>query len=167
MNRLSRFVALAALVGLPVVAQAQVTGSITATATISTVFNFGASTNLDFGAIVPGAAATAVGSVAFTRNVGVIFTLPDAATTGRLTLAGGTATIQPAFTCGVGPTAAAWTTTFSSCAPATATTAVLTEVAPVGQATEYVVFNGSLTATQTNTTPGTYNGTIRITATAN
>jgi hypothetical protein len=44
---------------------------------------------------------------------------------------------------------------------------VLTLAKPAGTMTEYVIFNGSLTAVQTNTVPGTYSGTIRITATAN
>ena len=43
----------------------------------------------------------------------------------------------------------------------------LTIAAPTGTLTEYVIFNGSLTGTQTNTVPGTYSGTIRVTATPN
>jgi hypothetical protein len=156
----------AALLAAPTLASAQVTGSIQSTATISTVFAFGTSSDLDFGAITPGTASTASGYIRFDRNVGVIFTLPDAANTGKLTSAAG-GTLQPAFTCGVGPTNAAVVTAFTSCAPATGTTAVLTQAAPTGTSTEYVIFNGSLTAAQTNTVPGTYNGVIRITATAN
>lgn len=160
-------IAAAALTAAPSLASAQVTGSINATATINTVLNFGASTALDFGAVVPGTASTARGYITLNRNVGVVFTLPDAATTGRLTRAGGTETLQPAYTCGIGTTNAAVTSAFSSCTPTTGTTAVLTLTAPTASVTEYVIFNGSLTAAQTNTIPGTYNGIIRITATAN
>jgi hypothetical protein len=167
MNRLSRFVALAALVGLPVAAQAQVSGQISAVAVIPTVLNFGTSSALDFGSITPGVAATGSGYIALSRNVGVIFTLPDAANTGKLTRSGGTETMQPAFTCGVGSTNATIVSAFSSCLPATGTTGVLTLTAPATTTSEYVIFNGSLTATQTNTIPGSYSGMIRITATAN
>jgi len=90
---------------------------------------------------------------------------PDAATTGQLTGPGGT--ITPTYTCGTGSTATTITSSFSSCAPATATTAVLTVAAPTALVNEFVVFNGSLSAAQTNTVPGNYAGTIRITATAN
>jgi hypothetical protein len=167
MNRLSRFVALVAIVGLPVVSQAQVTGQIAATATIPTVLNFGTSSALDFGSITPGTAATGSGYIQLSRNVGVVFTLTDAGSTGRLTRSGGTETLQPAVTCGVGSTTTTIVSAFSSCLPATATTAVLTLTAPTTVQTEYVIFNGSLTAAQTNNIPGTYNGVIRITATAN
>lgn len=159
--------AAAALVAAPSLASAQVTGTINATATIQTVLNFGASQALDFGAVTPGTAATASGWIELNRNVGVVFTLPDGTTTGRLTRSGGTETLQPAYTCGIGTTNAAITSAFSSCVPATGTTAVLTLTAPAASTTEYVIFNGSLTAAQTNTVPGTYNGVIRITATAN
>ena len=37
--------------------------------------------------------------------------------------------------------------------------------APAGTTTEFVIFNGSLAAGQTNIIPGTYSGTIRVTAT--
>jgi len=170
---MKRFLALAALVALPAITQAQTTsnGSIGVSADISTVLKFGTSSSLAFGAIVPGASASASGYIPLDRNVGVIFTLPDAANTGRLTRSGGTETIQPSYTCGVGSTNAAITTgqSFSSCTPATGTTAVLTLVAPVGNAvtTQYVIFNGSLSTTQTVAVPGTYLGTINITATAN
>lgn len=157
----------ALIAAAPSVATAQ-TGAINATATIQTVLNFGTSQALDFGAVVPGTAATATGWIELNRNVGVVFTLPDGASTGLLTRAGGTETLQPAFTsCGVGTTSAAITSAFSSCLPATGTTAVLTLTAPAVSTTEYVIFNGSLTAAQTNTIPGTYNGVVRITATAN
>jgi hypothetical protein len=33
--------------------------------------------------------------------------------------------------------------------------------------TEYVIFNGTLTAAQTNIIPGAYTGVIRVTATGN
>lgn len=157
--------AVAALALAPEAASAQVTGTINATATIQTVLNFGTSQALDFGAIVPGTAATASGWIELNRNVGVVFTLPDAATTGQLTGPGGT--ITPAYTCGIGTTSAAITSAFSSCTPATGTTGVLTLTAPAATATEYVIFNGALNAAQTNTAPGVYSGVIRITATAN
>jgi hypothetical protein len=158
----------AALAAVPSAARAQsVTGAIQATATIQTVLNFGTTQALDFGAVTPGSPATASGWIQLSRNVGVIFTLPDGTNTGKLTRSGGTETLQPAYTCGVGTTNAAVTSAFSSCAPASATTAVLTLTAPTAATTEYVIFNGSLSAAQTNTVPGTYNGVIRITATAN
>jgi hypothetical protein len=154
----------AALLVLPALAQAQ-TGTINASADIATVFAFGTSTPLSFGSVTPGTASTASGSIAFSRNVGVIWTLPDAATTGQLTGPGGT--ISPTYTCGTGSTAATITSTFSSCTPATGTTAVLTVAAPTALVNEFVIFNGALSAAQTNTVPGTYAGTIRITATPN
>lgn len=166
MKKLALTLAGAALLAAPSVASAQaITGVINATATISSVLNFGTPSNLDFGAVVPGTAATASGYIPINRNVGVIFTLPDNVNTGRLTGPGGNLT--PAYTCGVGATNSTITSAFSSCAPATATTGVLTLAAPTGTTTEYVIFNGSLTAAQTNIAPGTYSGTIRITATAN
>jgi hypothetical protein len=167
MKKLALVLAGAALLAAPSFASAQVTGTINATATIQTVLNFGTSQAVDFGAITPGTAATASGWIELNRNVGVSITLPDAANTGRLTRAGGTETLQPAYTCGIGTTSSAITAAFSSCAPATATTAVGTRTAPTGPVTEFVIFNGSLTAAQTVVTPGTYNGVIRITATAN
>jgi hypothetical protein len=154
----------AALLVLPALAQAQ-TGTINASADIATVFAFGTSTPLSFGSVTPGTASTASGSIAFSRNVGVIWTLPDAATTGQLTGPGGT--ISPTYTCGTGSTAATITSTFSSCTPATGTAAVLTVAAPTALVNEFVIFNGALSAAQTNTVPGTYAGTIRITATPN
>lgn len=157
----------AALAAAPTVASAQVTGVINATATIETVLAFGSSQAADFGAIVPGSGSTASGWIQLSRNVGVVFTLPDAGTTGQLT--GPSGTISPTYTCGVGATSSAVTDAFSSCAPATGTTGVLTLAAPAGApVTEYVIFNGSIAAAQTGSLqPGTYNGTIRITATAN
>jgi spore coat protein U-like protein len=150
----------------PSAASAQtITGNIGATAVIQTVFAFGTASPVDFGVVTPGTAASASGYIPLQRNVGVIYTLPDAATTGRLTGPGGNLT--PAYTCGVGTTSSAVTSAFSSCTPATGTTAVLTLGAPTGLLTEYVIFNGSLTAAQTNIAPGTYTGTIRVTATAN
>jgi hypothetical protein len=154
----------AALLVLPALAQAQ-TGTINASADIATVFAFGTSTPLSFGSVTPGTASTASGSIAFSRNVGVIWTLPDAATTGQLTGPGGT--ISPTYSCGTGSTAATITSTFSSCTPATGTAAVLTVAAPTALVNEFVIFNGALSAVQTNTVPGTYAGTIRITATPN
>lgn len=159
--------AAAAVAALPATGAAQITGTINATATIETVLAFGASQAVDFGAVTPGTAAAGSGWIELNRNVGVVFTLPDAAGTGVLTRSGGTETLTPAYTCGIGTTSAAITSAFSSCAPASGTTALLTLSAPTATTTEYVIFNGSLTAAQTNTIPGTYNGVIRITATAN
>ena len=167
MKKIALVLAGAALLAVPSFASAQVTGVINATATIQTVLNFGASQAVDFGAVTPGTAATASGWIELNRNVGVNITLPDAANTGRLTRSGGTETLQPAYTCGIGATNSAITTAFSSCVPATGTTVVGTRTAPAAPVTEFVIFNGSLTATQTVTTPGTYNGVIRVTATAN
>ncbi|HEX2090989.1 MAG TPA: hypothetical protein VHG28_01255 [Longimicrobiaceae bacterium] len=165
MKKLALSILAVAVFAIP--AKAQTNGSISASADIPTVLNFGASTALSFGSVTPGQAAAGSGYIALSRNVGVIFTLPDAANTGRLTRSGGTETIQPTFTCGVGSTSSAVTNAFSSCAPATGTTGVLTLSAPTGVVNEYVIFNGSLTGTQTNAVPGSYTGTIRITATAN
>lgn len=159
-----RVLAALAFLALPSLAQAQ-TGTINASADIATVFTFGASTPLSFGSVTPGTTATASGSIAFSRNVGVIWTLPDAASTGQLTGPGGT--ISPTYTCGTGSTATTITSSFSSCVPATGTTAVLTVAAPTALVAEFVIFNGSLSAAQTNTVPGNYTGTIRITATPN
>lgn len=167
MKKSAIFFAAAACLALPAVSSAQVNGSISASADIPTVLNFGASSALSFGSITPGQAATGSGYIALNRNVGVVFTLPDAGNTGLLTRSGGTETILPAFTCGVGSTTTTIDNAFASCAPATGTTGVLTLTAPSVVVTEYVIFNGSLTGTQTNAIPGTYNGTIRITATAN
>jgi hypothetical protein len=153
------------MLALPAAAQAQsITGSIAASADIATVFSFGAPSALNFGSIVPGTAAAASGSIPLQRNVGVIYTLPDGANTGKLTGPG--PAITPAYTCGVGTTAATIVNAFTSCTAASPT-AVLTQPSPTGTLTEYVIFNGSLTAAQTNTVPGTYSGTIRVTATAN
>jgi spore coat protein U-like protein len=163
-NRSIRLLAALTMLALPSVAGAQsITGSIAATAEISTVFSFGAPTALNFGSIPPGTAATASGYIPLSRNVGVIYSLPDGATTGELTGTGGT--LMPAYTCGVGTTSAAIVSAFTNC-----NTAVnqLTLAAPAGGlVTEYVIFNGSLAAGQTNIAPGTYSGTIRVTATPN
>jgi hypothetical protein len=167
MKKSALVLAAAACLALPAMASAQVNGSISASADIPTVLNFGSSSALSFGSITPGTPATGTGHIALNRNVGVVFTLPDAGNTGRLTRSGGTETLQPAFTCGVGSTTSTIVSAFSSCLPATASTAVLTLTAPTTVVTEYVIFNGSLTGTQTNAIPGAYVGTIRITATAN
>lgn len=159
-----RVLAAAALVALPAVSQAQ-TGTINASADIATVFTFGSSSPLSFGSVTPGTSASGSGSIAFSRNVGVIWTLPDAANTGQLTGPGGT--ITPTYTCGTGSTATTIVSAFSSCTPATGTTAVLTVAAPAALVNEFVIFKGTLSAAQTNTVPGTYAGTIRITATPN
>lgn len=163
MNRSLRLIAALGMLALPSLAQAQsITGSIAASADIATVFSFGAPSALNFGSIVPGATASASGNIPLSRNVGVIYSLPDGASTGQLTGPG--PAITPTYTCGVGTTSAAITSAFSSC---NGTSSVLTLAAPAGTLTEYVIFNGSLSAAQTNTVPGTYSGTIRVTATAN
>jgi hypothetical protein len=162
-NRSIRLLAALTMIGLPSVAGAQsITGSIAATADIATVFSFGAPTALNFGSIPPGTAATASGYIPLSRNVGVIYSLPDGATTGELAGPGGT--LLPSYTCGVGTTSAAIVSAFTNC-----NTAVnqLTLGTPAGLLTEYVIFNGSLAAGQTNIAPGSYTGTIRVTATPN
>lgn len=164
MKNTLRVLAAAVFIALPTMAQAQ-TGTINATADIATVFAFGTSSPLSFGSVTPGTTATGSGSIAFSRNIGVIWTLPDAAATGQLVGPGGT--ITPTYTCGTGATNATIVSAFSSCSPATGTTAVLTVAAPTALVNEFVIFNGSLSAVQTNTVPGTYSGTIRITATPN
>ena len=173
MNRIARLAISAAFVVAPVAAQAQITGSISASATVATVFSFGTPSSITFksGAatnVTPGAAATGSGYIPLSRNVGVIYTLPDAANTGRLSNGAATPTyLMPSYTCGVGSTSATIVSSFSTCTPATGTTAVATLGAPTATTTEYVIFNGSLLATQTDIAPGDYTGTIRITATAN
>lgn len=170
MTKITRFAIVAALIALPAAAQAQVgtqiTGSISASADISTVFAFGTVADLKFGTITPGNAATATGSIAISRNVGVTYTLPDAANTGKMTSSGG-ATLMPSYTCGIGSTNSAVVTAFSSCTPASGTASVGSSAAPTAKVDEFVVFVGALTATQTNTAPGSYTGVIRITATQN
>ena len=163
MNRSLRVLAVIAALALPSVVRAQsITGSISASADIATVFSFGAPTALSFGSVTPGTAAAGSGYIALSRNVGVIYSLPDGATTGQLTGPGGN--LQPSYTCGVGSTSAAIVSAFTNC---NATGTQLTLAAPTGLLTEYVIFNGSLAAGQTNVAPGTYSGTIRVTATPN
>jgi spore coat protein U-like protein len=155
--------AVAALAFAPSAAQAQATdeGTIAVSATIQSILRFGASTALDFGTVVPGQAATGQGSIELIRNVGAVLTFPNDTEVGVLTGPGGT--ISPEYTCGVGATATAIDTNFDGdCA-----TGSLTLDAPAGLSTQYVVFNGALTAAQTNTTPGAYTGTIRVLATQN
>ena len=163
MNRSLRLAALLGLLALPSLAGAQsITGSITASADIATVFSFGAPASLNFGTVTPGSAATASGYIPLSRNVGVIYSLPDGATTGQLT--GPAGNLQPTYTCGVGSTNSAIVNAFTSC---NATGTQLTLTAPASTLTEYVIFNGTLGAGQTNIAPGTYTGTIRVTATPN
>jgi hypothetical protein len=163
-NRSIRLLAALTMIALPSVAGAQaITGSIGASADIATVFSFGAPSAMNFGSIPPGTAATASGYIPLSRNVGVIYSLPDGATTGQLTGPGGNVT--PSYTCGVGTTSATITSAFTNCNSAIANQ--LTLGAPALVLTEYVIFNGSLAAGQTNITPGNYAGTIRITATPN
>ena len=166
MKKLALAAALAAA-AVPSLASAQIVPVLSATATIQTVLNFGTPQSLDFGSVMPGTGATATGWIPINRNVGVTFTLPDGASTGRLTRAGGTETLQPSLTCGVGSTSSAVTSAFSTCAPATAATGVLTLPAPASVVTEYVIVGGTLTGAQTSVPPGTYSGTVRILATAN
>src|SRR5829696_2904511 len=114
------------MIALPSVASAQsITGSISASAA------------LNFGSIPPGTAATASGYIPLSRNVGVIYSLPDGATTGQLT--GPAGNLQPAYTCGVGTTSATIVNAFTNC---NATGNQLTLAAPTGLLTEYVIFNG-------------------------
>jgi spore coat protein U-like protein len=163
MNRSIRLIALLGAIALPSVASAQsITGSIAASAQIATVFSFGAPSALNFGSIPPGTAASASGYIPLSRNVGVIYSLPDGATTGQLTGPGGN--LQPSYSCGVGTTSTTIVSAFTNC---NTTGNQLTLAAPTGLLTEYVIFNGSLGAAQTNIAPGTYSGTIRVTATPN
>ena len=164
MNRSIRILALLGAIALPSVASAQsITGSINASADIATVFSFGAPSALNFGSVTPGTSATASGYIPLSRNIGVIYSLPDGATTGLLTGPSAT-TLQPTYTCGVGATNSTITSAFTSC---NSTGNQLTLAAPTGVTNEFVIFNGSLSAAQTNITPGNYAGTIRITATGN
>ena len=166
MKKLSQLVMAAALVVLPAAAHAQaqsITGSIGAQADIATVFAFGSVTQLSFGSVVPGATATASGNIIINRNVNVTYSLPDGAATGKLTLSGGTATLQPTFSsCGVGTSAATISATWTACTPPTTATAAPTG----GVVSEYVIFNASL-STSTTTLPGTYVGVIKVVATTN
>jgi hypothetical protein len=162
-NRSIRLLAALTMIALPSVAGAQVTGSISATADIATVFSFGTPVAVDFASIPPGTAATASGSIPFSRNVGVIYSLPDGAATGQLTGPGGN--LVPAYTCGVGSTSTTIVSPFTNCNSSIANQLTLT--APAAVVTEYVIFNGSLTAAQTTIAPGAYVGMIRVTATPN
>jgi hypothetical protein len=153
--------AVAALAVAPSAAQAQEQGQIDVSATIQTILRFGASSGLNFGTITPGDAATGSGSIELIRNVGTLLEFPNAGELGQLS--DGTTTITPSYTCGVSATATgAFTSTFTNCS-----TATLSLSAPAGLTTEYVIFNGSLSAAQTNVTPGTYTGVITIQATQN
>jgi hypothetical protein len=163
-NRSIRLLALLGVIALPSAASAQsITGSIAASADIATVFSFGAPSALSFGSVTPGTAATASGYIPLSRNIGVIYSLPDGAATGQLTGPSAT-TLLPTYTCGVGSTNSVIVSAFTSCSAAGNQ---LTLAAPAGVVTEYVIFNGSLSAAQTNTVPGSYVGTIRVTATGN
>ena len=163
MNRSIRLLAVLGILAIPSVAKAQsITGSISASADIATVFSFGVPTPLNFGAVTPGTAATASGFIPLSRNIGVIYSLPDGANTG--VLAGPAGNLTPTYTCGVGSTSTTIVSAFTSCNSAGNQ---LTLGAPTGTLTEYVIFNGSLGAGQTNIAPGTYSGTIRVTATGN
>jgi hypothetical protein len=148
-----------------------VSGSIAATATIPTTLDFGAATDINFGTVNADntASAAKTGSIAFTRNVGVSFYLPDGTATGRLYRGGVTtaSSLQPSWSaCGVGTTATTVTSSFSSCTPASGTTSVLTLSAPSGPTSEFVIFTGTVTA-PTTTQGGTYTGSITIQAVAN
>lgn len=164
MKRTIRLLAVLSLAVVPSLAKAQsITGSISASADIATIFSFGVPSPLNFGSITPGTAATASGFIPLSRNIGVIYSLPDGASTGVLTGPLAT-TLTPTYTCGVGATSATITSAFTSC---NAAGNQLTLASPAGTLTEYVIFNGSLAAAQTNIVPGSYTGTIRITATGN
>jgi hypothetical protein len=163
-NRSIRLIAALGMLALPSIVKAQsITGSISASADIATVFSFGAPSPLNFGSITPGTAATASGYIPLSRNIGVIYSLPDGTSTGLLTGPSAT-TLQPTYTCGVGATNSVITSAFASCNTAGNQ---LTLGAPTGTTTEFVIFNGSLAAGQTNIVPGNYSGTIRVTATGN
>lgn len=135
-------------------------GQIEVSATIQTILDFGASSGLNFGTITPGQAATGQGSIVLSRNVGATVDFPNATERGQLS--DGTTTLTPSYTCGIGSTATTIVTSFANCS-----TASLSLTAPTGLTTEYVIFNGSLTAAQTNIAPGTYTGVITIRATQN
>jgi hypothetical protein len=163
----------AAMLAIPAFASAQtVSGSVAVSATIPTTLDFGAATDINFGTVTANNTATAAktGSIAFTRNVGVSFYLPDGTATGRLYRGGVTtaASLQPTWSsCGVGTTATTVSSSFSSCTPASGTTSVLTLAAPTtGATSEFVIFTGTLTAPST-TQGGTYTGSITIQAVAN
>jgi hypothetical protein len=163
-NRSLRVIALLGAIALPSVASAQaITGSISASADIATVFQFGVPSPLNFGTVTPGTAATASGYIPLSRNIGVIYSLPDGAATGKLTGPSAT-TLLPTYTCGVGATSGTITSPFTSC---NSSGNQLTLASPTGTLTEYIIFNGSLAAAQTNIVPGAYTGTIRVTATGN
>ena len=164
MNRSIRLIAALGMLALPSIVKAQsITGSIAASADIATVFSFGVPSPLNFGAITPGTAANAAGYIPLSRNIGVIYSLPDAANTGLLT-GPGALTLQPSYTCGVGATNSVITSAFTAC---NTSGGQLTLPSPTGTVTEFVIFKGALAAAQTNITPGTYSGTIRVTATGN
>lgn len=163
MKKLALMLAAAAAIAAPSAANAQVTdqGQIEVSATIATILRFGASSGLNFGSITPGTAATGQGSIELIRNVGTVLDFPNATELGQLS--DGTTTLSPSYSCGVGATATTISTPFTNCS-----TATLTLAAPAsGLTTEYVIFEGSLTAAQTNVTPGTYSGVITIQATQN
>ena len=166
MIRIARLTLLAAIVALPATMHAQaqsITGSIGTQADVATVFAFGTVSPMSFGAIIPGSSATASGNIVINRNVKVTYTLPDGATTGLMTLSGGTATLQPIFSsCGVGTSATTITSAWTACTPPTTATA-----APAaGQVQEFVIFNASL-STSLSTLPGLYLGTIKLVASTN
>ena len=82
MNRSIRLIAALGMLALPSVLKAQsITGSIAASADIATVFSFGVPSPLNFGSVTPGTAAAASGFIPLSRNIGVIYSLPDGATT--------------------------------------------------------------------------------------
>ena len=94
MNRSIRLIAALGMLALPSALSAQsITGSISASADIATVFSFGVPSPLNFGSITPGTAASASGYIPLSRNIGVIYSLPDGANTGLLT--GPSATTVP------------------------------------------------------------------------
>jgi hypothetical protein len=179
MKKLAIVAAAVAALALPSLATAQ-SGQISASATISTILDFGTPSDMAFGNILPGAAGPirAQGSIPLVRNVGVKIFLPDGSSTGVLTGPTGSTAITPALTCGVNSTAVAGGTaaaptydlaTFASCRPGTPATEVATLAAPTTAAgqTSHVIFNGTITSVGQTQMPGFYSGVIRVAAVAN
>ena len=151
MNRSLRLVAALGMLALPSLASAQsITGSINASADIATVFSFGAPSPLNFGTVTPGTAAIGVrlhpALAQRRRDLLAARRCHD-----RPAHRPWRATLQPTYACGVGTTSATITSAFTSC---NSIGHQLTLAAPTGTLTEYVIFNGSLAAAQTNIVPG-------------
>lgn len=179
MKKLAIAAAAVAALALPSLASAQ-SGQVTASATISTILDFGTPSDMAFGNILPGSAGPirAQGSIPLVRNVGVKLFLPDGASTGVLTGPAGSTAITPALSCGVNSTAVAGGTaaaptydvfTITSCRPGTPATEVATLAAPTTAAeqTSHVIFNGTITSVPQTQVPGYYSGVIKVQAVAN